>query len=122
MQESGNTPGHVPEAQTSIVEDGKTIAIIAYITVIGLVIALVMNQEKKNSFARFHIRQSLGIMLTGLVTSVLSWIPILGWILAPLIFIFLFILWIMGLMNAVSGREKTVPLLGDKYAEWFKTI
>lgn len=122
MQETGNTPGQVPEAQNSVVEEGKTIAIIAYITIIGLVIALVMNQEKKNSFAQFHIRQSLGIMLTGLVTSMISWIPFLGWILAPIVFIGLLVLWISGLMNAVSGREKTVPILGDKYAEWFKTI
>jgi|SRR5690554_970874 len=122
MQETGNTSGNVPGAQNSTVEDGKTIAIIAYITVIGLIIALVMNQEKRNSFAKFHIRQSLGIMLTGLVTSFISWVPFIGWILAPIVFIGLMVLWIFGLLNAVSGREKTVPILGDKFAEWFKTI
>ena len=31
-------------------------------------------------------------------------------------------MWIMGLMNAINGKEKTVPLLGNKYEEWFSGI
>ena len=42
---------------TGTVQEGKTIAIISYITIIGLIIAFIMNQSKKNSFASFHIRQ-----------------------------------------------------------------
>ncbi len=42
----------------------KTTAIIAYITLIGLIIAFVQNQDKKDEFAKFHIVQSLGLLLT----------------------------------------------------------
>ncbi|MGB1450928.1 MAG: hypothetical protein ACPG7E_04370, partial [Marinirhabdus sp.] len=48
--------------EDNTVTEGKTIAIISYITFIGLIIAFVMNNEKKNSFASFHIRQSLGLV------------------------------------------------------------
>ncbi|TDN95413.1 hypothetical protein DET49_1018 [Salegentibacter sp. 24] len=41
--------------------DPKTIAIIAYLTVIGLVVAFVLNNDKRNEFASFHIKQSLGL-------------------------------------------------------------
>ncbi len=116
-QFSGNTP-----SPTSTVEEGKTIAIIAYITIFGLLAAFIMNNDKKNSFAKYHIRQALGLGLTGLALGAVSWIPILGWILAPLGMIFLLVLWVIGLISALNGEEKPVPVLGDKYQEWFKGV
>lgn len=104
------------------VEEGKTIAIIAYLTLIGLVVALVMNGDKKNPFASYHIRQSLGLMLTSLAVSIVSVIPFVGWLIGVLAFFVMLYMWIMGLMNAVNGREKPLPFLGDKYLEWFKTV
>lgn len=104
------------------VQDGKTIAIIAYITIIGLIIAFLMNNDKKNSFASFHIRQCLGIGLTGLALGVVNVIPILGWLISAFGFIFLLILWIIGLVAALNGERKHVPLLGEKYQEWLKGI
>ena len=47
------------------IEKGKNAAIVSYITIIGSVIAIFMNQdENKSEFASFHIRQGLGIFLT----------------------------------------------------------
>ncbi len=106
----------------STIEEGKTMAIIAYITVIGLLVAFVMNNEKKNPFASFHIRQSLGLGITGLVLSIINVIPILGWIISILGSIFLFVLWIIGLVAAINGEEKLVPVLGEKFQEWFKGL
>lgn len=57
---------------------GKDIALISYITLFGLVIAFVMNNEKKHEFAKFHIRQSLGIVLSAFALGVIGIIPILG--------------------------------------------
>lgn len=123
MQETQQNPEtpQLPNTE-SIIEDGKTIAIIAYLTLIGLIIAFVMNGEKKNSYAKFHIRQSLGLMVTGLATMFVSWVPFIGWLFGILAFFFLLFLWFTGLFNAINGREKVVPILGDKYAEWFKSI
>ncbi|TXD83654.1 hypothetical protein ESY86_08760 [Subsaximicrobium wynnwilliamsii] len=102
--------------------EGKNIAIIAYITVIGLIIAFVMNSDKKNSFASYHIKQSLGLALTGLALGIIGLIPILGWLINILgIFVLLF-MWIMGLVNAINGQEKPVPILGTMYLEWFKNL
>ena len=47
------------------IEQGKQTAIVSYLTIIGAVIAIFMNQEENRSeFASFHIRQALGIFLT----------------------------------------------------------
>ena len=96
------------------VEDGKTMAIISYITWIGLLIAFIMNNDKKNSFAKYHIRQSLLLVLAG----VLAVIPVIGWIWG----IFVFVLWVMGLISAINGEEKEVPVLGKYAQEWFKGL
>ena len=103
-------------------EEGKTIAIIAYITIIGLIIAFVMNNDKKNTFASYHIKQSLGLALTALALTLINIIPILGWIISFLGFLFLLYLWVMGLMNAVNLNTKPLPLLGIKYEQWFAGI
>ena len=100
----------------------KTTAIIAYLTIIGLIIAFVMNKDKKEEFASYHIKQSLGIALTALALSVIGIVPILGWIIGFLGFFVLLFLWIMGLINAINGHKKPIPLLGKKYEEWFKNI
>ena len=110
------------EKQLSETNEGKNIAIIAYITIIGLIIAFVMNNEKKDSFATYHIKQSLGLALTGLSLGVIGMIPILGWIINIVGIFVLLYMWILGLMNAINGKENSVPFLGEKYKEWFKNI
>lgn len=105
--------------------NAKTISIIAYITLIGWIVALVMqgNENPKSKLAGFHLRQSLGIMLTGLVGAiVLTLIPVIGWILLPLMYIFILIMWIMGLIAAANGEEKPVFLLGAFYQKTFHGI
>ncbi len=108
--------------RSSNVEEGKTIAIISYLTVFGLIIAFVLNNDKKNSFASYHIRQSLGIGLTGLALSIVGVIPLLRWIVSIVGAILLVVMWIQGLLSALSGQEKPVLLLGDKFQEWLSSI
>jgi len=108
--------------QTTAEVEGKNIAIIAHLTIIGLIIAFVMNNDKKVPFASYHIRQVLGLALTGFALAIVNVIPILGWIVSILGTFILLYMWIMGLINTVNGKEKPMPILGNKYAEWFKTI
>lgn len=104
------------------IQDGKNVATIAYITLIGLIIAFVQNAEKKNEFANYHIRQSLGLMCTGFALALVNIIPILGWIVAILGSLVIIILWIVGLMNAINGKATPVPMLGKLYNQWFSGI
>ncbi|MCH2488928.1 MAG: hypothetical protein MK211_02150 [Flavobacteriales bacterium] len=111
--------------ENNTVEEGKTIAIISYVTIIGLIIAFVMNNDKKNDFAAFHIRQSLGIALIGIVIWVLVsiiysivYIPILSWVLQ----LGVIVLWVLGLVAAVQGEKKAIPVVGEQFQQWFKGI
>mgnify|MGYP001077169786 FL=1 len=103
------------------VQDGKLMAIISYITVIGTFVAFIMNQNKHNLFASFHIRQTVGIFLVGLIVNFLRRFTNFDW-LDMILGIGVFILWIIGLIGAIQGEEKKVPLLGDQFQEWFRNI
>lgn len=103
------------------IETGKFIAIISYLSIIGTIVAYFMNQNKKSTFAGFHLRQSLGLWLTfaalGLVTSQFdSWFATLGF------YLFFGVLFIFGFANAVAGRAQAVPLLGELYQKWFTSF
>jgi uncharacterized membrane protein len=106
---------------TQNVNDGKTIAIISYITIIGTIIAFIMNQNKRNSFASFHIRQATGLVLLGLFISFINRYIHFGWG-ENILSLGVLVLWVIGLIGAVQGEEKRVPLLGDQFQEWFKNI
>ena len=81
--------------------DKKTTGIVAYLTWIGLIIALCAGDKEG---AKFHINQALVIMLF----SLLCFIPLLGWIWS----IFMFVCWILGFIAAINDEEKPVPLIG----------
>lgn len=110
------------ENKATVASEGKNIAVISYITIIGLIIAYVMNNDKKDALAAYHIKQSLGLAATGLALGIVGMIPILGWIINILGIIVLLYMWVMGLMNAINEKESPVPFLGEKYKEWLKNI
>jgi len=94
-------------------------AVISYITWVGTLIAFIMNNDKHNSFAAFHIRQMVGLSLFSIVISFMA--RYVGFA-AGILGIGLFVLWIIGLMGAIKGEEKRVPFVGDLFQDWFKAI
>jgi len=95
--------------------DGKTKAIVAHITFIGWIIALVLNSSEKDEFASYYIRQLLGLYLLGLV---LTFIPFVGWILNIVVFVF----WILSLIGSIQGELKETPVVGKYFQDWFKGL
>ncbi|MCU0355658.1 MAG: hypothetical protein MUD08_18270 [Cytophagales bacterium] len=109
------------QPQTTSADDGKTIAIVSYLTVIGFIVAIIMHGNNKTSLGAYHLRQMLAIVLAGVAIGVVLWVPFLGWIAAPIAFLGLMVLWVFGLIAAANGEEKPMPLLGEKAQEWFAT-
>lgn len=103
-------------------EQNKLIGIVAYITLIGLIIAFILNSTNKDPFASFHIRQSLGIFATSIVISLFAVVPFIGWVLAIVASLLILVMWIMGLISAIGGEMKPVPVLGEKFEEWFQAV
>ncbi|WP_262420315.1 hypothetical protein [Flagellimonas meishanensis] len=100
---------------------GKTTAIIAYITLVGCLIAITMNMEPKNAFARFHIRQAFGIhLLFHALAIVLSFSEIV-YLSIPLYLLYL-VLWGYGFLQALNEKNNPLPLLGKHFQKWFTFI
>ncbi len=105
----------------STAENGKTAAIVAYLTIVGTIIAYFMNNDTKNPFASFHIRQALGIHITYFLLG--AFVSIFDSLMISYSFwIFIIILGVYGLVTAIRGEKKEVPLLGEQFQKWFSTI
>ena len=79
----------------------KTTGIVAYLTWIGLLVAVLAGDKEG---AKFHINQALVIFLFSLI----SLIPCIGWIWG----IFMIVCWFIGFIAAINEEEKEVPLIG----------
>ena len=102
------------------IEEGKTLAIVAYITFIGLFIAIFMNMEKKNPYVAFHARQMLGLIIMLLVSNVCeryvnSWFGTMLWFVT-------FGSWLYCLFFAIKGETKELPVLGSYFQNAFRNI
>ena len=119
MSTTPETPAAAPAAST----EDRTVAILSYITLIGFIVAIVMHSSKKTALGSFHLRQALGLLVTGLAFGfcviILAFIPIIGWLAIALGWLSLLVLVIMGLIGAASGQQKPVPVLGEYYQKWF---
>lgn len=108
---------------------GKTAAIVAYFTIFGSILALLLNStENKQEFASFHIRQALGINLLIILFGVIingvydSLNDTLNIMVGSAFYLAYFILWIYGFIGAVSGKKNKVPLIGNLCQTVFKNL
>lgn len=105
----------------------KTVGILAYVTLIGFIIALVLNQNKEGEekrFGAFHLRQALGLIifaigifigftiLTTIVAMISFSLLALFSLLSTLIWLGFLALLILGIVNAANGQFKEIPLIG----------
>ena len=119
---AGEKELHPPED----VESGKVLAILSYLIPILAVVPLAM---KQNKFAIFHARQALlllgaevilwivgGVSLfTGFVAFLIWPILSIGWLCAV-------VLAVIGIVNSAQGQYKSLPIVGKYGEEWFKTL
>lgn len=96
---------------------GKNKAIIAYLSFVGFLIAASMNANQKEEFATWHIKNMFGIIILWIVSLVtqLNIDLLTGDILQITSILFL----IYSLIMAIRDKKQGVPLLSDKFQEWF---
>ena len=85
--------------------------IVAYLSWPGLLIAFLVGDRYAS---RFHLNQALVISIAStLVGAVAKWMPLFGWLIALVGGLFCALCWFIGIVNAIQGVEKEVPLLGQ---------
>lgn len=98
---------------------GKNIgmAILCYLSI--LVFIPLLTDAKKDPFVYFHIKQGILLLIACVIAFVIGIVPIIGWIISPILWIITIVLSVIGIINAVSGKEKELPIIG-KYSEKIK--
>jgi len=103
--------------------EDKTAAILAYMTLLGFIVAIILNSSKKTRIGIFHLRQTLGFYLTlfavALSQFILLFIPIIGWLALLVLWFSMLAFWVIGLISAIQGTMKPMPVVGPMYQKWF---
>lgn len=91
-------------------------AIVAYI----IFFVPLLTEAKKDPFVKFHVKQGLVLFIAAVALwFVAQYLPIIGSLLSPLINIAVLVFVIIGIINAVNGQEKKLPLIGQ-FSDYFK--
>jgi uncharacterized membrane protein len=117
--ENTSTRPAVASITEAEIQDGKLMAILAYII---FLVPLLAARDKK--FAMFHTEQALaliiawvviyiGFTILSIILSKISSALSCGMgIVSILIWVGYLVLWIMGLINAAQGKLKEIPVIG----------
>ncbi len=119
-------------------DGGQTVAFIAYLSLIGFIIALIQHSSNKTKLGAYHLRQVVGFMVTGVGLGILLFIlslPMFGMgyrgaaSYAVFIGVVSFVVWvgllisiIISFINAISGKDKPAPIFGKLYEKWFANM
>jgi len=77
----------------------------------GLIFFLI---EKENRFVRFHAMQSIITFGSlSVLFMVLGFIPVVGWMIMPILAILQLVLWIVLMVKAYQGQLFKLPMIGD---------
>lgn len=102
------------------IESGKVMGILAYILFIIPLLA-----ARENRYAMFHTEQAIVLWIVFILVYIVIWILtfIIGQISSTLAcavsiigilpWVVYLVLWIMGLLNAIGGKVKELPIIGQ---------
>ncbi len=115
------TEDETAQHNASDIEQNKVLALLSYIFILFLVPLFAAPNSK---FARYHANQGLVLFIVdvvvgaviGIVCAIIGAIPAVGGIIAGIISgvlgLVLLALMILGIVNAVTGKAKALPLIG----------
>jgi uncharacterized membrane protein len=99
-------------------EDNKFMALLAYL---GILVIIPLLVARERPFVRYHIKQGLLLVIGWALVWALDMIYIPFNFLVPMLWFILFVMAVMGILNAVAGKEKPLPLIGQ-YASRFDSF
>jgi uncharacterized membrane protein len=111
----------MPDAPTTAGNKNTTMAVIAYIL---FFVPLLTGDAKKDAFVKYHTKQGLVLFILAAIVQAIVWaMPFhiwwsFGWII-NLVSLGELVLLILGIINAVNGKQEPLPLIGQ-FADNFK--
>jgi uncharacterized membrane protein len=113
---SANAPA-AAAASAATAGNDNLMGALSYFWIIGLIFLLI-EPYNKNKFIRFHAFQSIFMAVAWFACwIILMVIPIVGWILIPIVFLAFIITLIVMAVKAYQGNMFRLPVIGDQAAK-----
>lgn len=90
--------------------DKKATGIVSYLTLVGWLIAYLAGDREG---AKFHLNQSLVLLISGVVASMVHYLPFIGRFAGNILQLVIFIFWVIGFVYACEGKDEEIPVLGS---------
>ena len=103
---------HTSEFDPKDIADNKLFAILPYLfsCIAGIIVGIYV---KDSEFVKFHIKNSIRIDITAFLLLLICIIPFIGWIVAIIGVMVLFVIDIIALVWAFQGKAKELPIIGS---------
>ena len=110
------TPDHTASYDPADVQNNKVMGVLSYL---GILVLIPLLAARNSPFARFHCNQGIVLALAEVVAGVVLGIGrrmlLVGWIfrlVGSLASILWIVLAVIGILNAINGRAKELPVIG----------
>ncbi len=101
---------HTTEYDARDIADNKLFAVLAYIGLMGMIVALLVNNSP---FARFHAKNGAMLEVATIISLAIMIIPFVGWVVSPIVNVILLIIRVIGFINTLKGKAKELPIVSD---------
>lgn len=107
--------------------NAKAQSILSYLGIIFWLIAFLAGKDQRNDLSRYHLKQGFGLFVfTIIIYAVVFGISIASPKMGALIWgvcgLLIFILVVIGIINAVNNVQKPLPMIGKNFEDKFSFI
>lgn len=99
---------------TSISDMDRLFAAVSYVWIL-FVLPFVLGHHKP--FVYKHAKQGLALFLLEIVLLSVGWVPVIGWAVAFIGWLFVVVNAVLGIAYALSGNEYNIPYIGKMINE-----
>ena len=123
MSDMSNPSNVGSDAET---EQGKLMAILSYVPLVGLIVSIIVLVQRNNSFSLYHAKQALTLMIAGFAMSVV--LNILTLMMHFIMYVSLLFslgviaLMVLGILNAAAKKVQPLPVTGPLADKLFGSI
>ena len=101
---------HTAEYDLVDISETKYLSLFCYFGILFMIFALVAKPHSQ--FVRFHANQGLTLMILAIASGIVMVVPVLGWLVGAVGYIFSIICIIIGIVNCCKGKAKELPFIG----------
>ena len=116
MADINTTPDYTASFDQNDIQQNRVMGVLSYL---GILVLIPLFAARESPFARFHCNQGIVLALAEVILSfavrIFGRLLLVGWIIrlvGGLGGLALFVFAIMGIVNAINGKAKELPLVG----------